>query len=62
MIQFDGPHIFQMGWFNHQLFKRLLIEIGGLFLKIFQVKKKRNLAPEVTNGQLFEAEHSRPGL
>ncbi len=19
MIQFDGPHIFQMGWFNHQL-------------------------------------------
>ena len=18
MIQFDGPHIFQMGWFNHQ--------------------------------------------
>ena len=19
MIQFDGSHIFQMGWFNHQL-------------------------------------------
>ena len=19
MIQFDGPHIFQMGWFNHHL-------------------------------------------
>ena len=21
MIQFDGPHIFQAGWFNHQLGK-----------------------------------------
>ena len=27
MIQFDGPHIFQMGWFNHQL-DNLLAEIG----------------------------------
>ena len=25
MIQFDGPHIFQMGWFNHQPAYQLVI-------------------------------------
>ena len=35
MIQFDGPHIFQVGWFNHQLVTRCLngsdsLELGFL--------------------------------
>ena len=31
MIQFDGSHIFQMGWFNHQL------DYVGSFLKLQEV-------------------------
>ena len=35
MIQFDEQHIFQMGWFNHQL-ALLYIYIQGLFNNPFK--------------------------
>ena len=36
MIQFDGPHIFQMGWwFNHQL--DYLLSMHGIFTYIYHM-------------------------
>ncbi len=49
MIQFDH-HIFQMGWFNHQLEKNM-VETGNQFFSItFQGWISRNLHVKLFDG------------